>query len=263
MNILLLLVLFTVACGPQKPSEPNSQVRQDTKSQLNESPQSKSKDISNKPVIPQPIAEPAQDIPNEIQELSLIQEPAALSEPVLDEVQLLLNQVSGTYRFKLDVYQKWNHFFMPFNVPVLFSLVPNNRPQAKQLLIFTLSEGRPHGQFCVVQSDFVSYSHEEGFIDRVEARHSISNEGGIVDINNVQNTIIIDNYNPLGFTAHLYGDHGGESVELNVSEGISEGSENFTHDFDSLCRSCGFIIGQNGLCQQKESMIYKSDSYFY
>ena len=70
-------------------------------------------------------------------------------------------------------------------------------------------------------------------------------------MNNVKNTIVVKNYDPFTFILDFYGSDGAESVKLIADDESSESFTPLAMDFNSLCQSCGFEIGQNGLCQEK------------
>jgi len=155
------------------------------------------------------------------------------------EIQFILSQLHGLYEFDLDVHQKWWTIFER-DKPVRMILTQNPRPNTEQLLIDVSSNSNEIiGKFCVVQSHFELQGHV------LSAHNSIANEGGIADINNVKNTITINNDEPIGLAMRFYGDHGSE---LKIFK--SKTREN-TRDFDSLCRSCGFEIREDGLCGRK------------
>ena len=244
---LYILILLIIACGPQKSakksSDPSPADQKAAKQTAQPDPAPKTS-----PTTPPPDgnAVPPGTSPTEA---GTRQTP----EPKHSVIQYLLLQITGSYEFPLDVHQNWMNFWVTFaaeDAPIKLNLVQNFRPKIEQLLIEVTSTGRPFGKFCVVQSDF--FEPEQGSIT---AGQSFSNEGGIVDINNVKDTIKWNSDElPTTFTLEFYGDHGSESVKLTASEVSSSMSENFTHNFDLLCQSCGFEIGQEGLCQVKSSI---------
>ncbi|MDE0152028.1 MAG: hypothetical protein OXK80_06010 [Bdellovibrionales bacterium] len=258
MHILsYTLILFIVACAPQEENKNPAQTNQNKNQADNPEPD----DSTSTPEIP--IANTPAVVENPVQQNALEEEPPLPPEeekPVITEIQYILNQLHGSYQFDLDVYQKWTSFqtfwtIFYANVPVSLNLVQNPRMHVEQLLIEVVSSTEdPGGKFCAIQSSFElqkeessdTETPEKAALKAISAQQYTANEGGIVDINNVKNTIEINTYEPLEFTLEFYGNHGSESISLDVEDKINE---NITHDFDSLCQFCGFEIGQNGLCQ--------------
>ena len=170
-----------------------------------------------------------------------------------------LNKVKGIYQFPLDVYQDmWTFWTGVYSdALVTTTLVPNPRPQTEQMLIEAVSPQDPFGKFCVVQSNFNIITEPIINVEalkitkpgEMEALHSTSNDGNIVDIDNVKDAVKINTGKLLNFTLEFYGSDGAESVEFNTANTLND--ENTILDFDSLCQSCGFEIRQDGLCQQK------------
>ena len=251
MHILsYILILFIIACASEETTSPDQKQNTPPATTLtsNDSaniPENTEEESDNTPAL---VEESTQDIPEKNPVM-----PTAI--PVITETQAILNQLHGVYQFNLDVYQNWKRvIWTAFNAdtPVFMTLAQNHRPNVEQLLIEIISgaDEDPVGKFCVVQSNFElqkpQNSNGEAVATSILALQAIANEGGIVDINNVKNTIKINTYEPLDFTIEFYGDHGSESIDLSTQGKISE---NITQDFDSLCRFCGFEVGQNGLCQ--------------
>lgn len=261
MHILsYILILFIIACAPQEESNNPAQTDQNENVE-NPKPDHSTNAPGNSPETPAAdtsvVEEPVQQnvVPEEDPPFL-----PGIEEPIITETQYILNQLHGSYQFDLDVYQNWNSFqtfwtIFYANVPVSLNLVQNPRPHVEQLLIEVVSSTEdPSGKFCVIQSNFELHKEEnsntetpeKATLKAISAQQYKANEGGIVDINNVKNTIEINTYEPLDFMLEFYGDHGSESISLDVE---NKTSENITHDFDSLCQFCGFEIGQNGLCQ--------------
>ncbi len=251
MHVLLyVLLLSVIACGPQKSQEPPAP--QNTKNQdtiqnplpapSKDNPTPTQKNTPEEPA-PAQIVNPTQNIPPEAPVLQL-------NEP-LTEVQSILDQLEGNYRFDLDVYQEgWSNFWRHLSrssVPVSLSLLRNPRPQTEQLLTYVLSEGSPNGQFCTVHSNFIT--QDDASIDLLVAEHSISNNGRIADLYSTKNFIHVFKSTDR-FKVWFLGDNNSEEVMLILPNNLY--NEENAKDFDSLCRSCGFEIGQNGLCQQKQ-----------
>ena len=243
MHVLsYILILFIIACAPEEgttpPGQNTSQTATTTPPNDSVSAPENTEESADTSAL---VAEPDQSI--------LEEDPLPIpTELTITETQSILNQLQGVYQFNLDMYQNWDTFLMTmFNpdVPVSMTLIQNHRPNVEQLLIEVISDEDPIGKFCVVQSNF-ELQTQKSSNRSLSALQATANEGGIVDINNVKNTIKVNTYDPLDFTIEFYGDHGSESIDLNVG---NKSSENITQDFDSLCRSCGFEIGQNGLCQ--------------
>ena len=259
-----VLIFFITACGPQTEESPESN---ETSQKQTSTTQIKKDNTETTP--PSSVDDSLQTTADENQAQQNIAPPKdntpLLQEPHLSSTQLLLNKMRGAYQFPLDVYQYWiSAIITSFydDALVTVTLAPNPRPQTEQMLIEAVSSQDPFGKFCVVQSNFnvpaingdenpehLTDPIQEGRITDIEALHSFSNEGSIVDMDNVKNTIKINTDEPLSFTLEFYGSRGAESVEFNAEDAIND--ENTTLDFDSLCRSCGFEIGQNNLCQEK------------
>lgn len=249
MDILsYVLIIFLIACAPTEETDspnPGNQAQTTTKPDNVGTPENSLEEPAETPA---PIAEPAP--PQN-------QEPLA-TPPEPTEIQLILSQLHGLYEFDLDVYQNWStHWRTMFytNARIFMNLAQNPRPGVEQLLIEVISDSDgsdtvPIGKFCVVQSQFELQNQENANkrtsrnAKALSALNSTANSGGIIDINNIKNTIKIDTYEPIDFTMEFYGDHGGESVSFQIKT-----SENITQDFDSLCQFCGFEIGKAGLCQ--------------
>ena len=172
------------------------------------------------------------------------------------KIKVVLNEIEGTYKFRLDAFQEgWTDFYLHLisaNTSVSMSLVQNPSPNSQQLLIHTLSEGDPPGQFCTVQS---SFELNRDFISRptlpveLTARRSFSNRGSIGDIYGAQNRIEIQNpsFDNISYRIWFSGeDDSEESVFVKPSQRLKN-----PVDFGSLCRSCGFQISPNGLCQER------------
>jgi len=272
MHILsyILPVLLVISCAPStnKTNTPqtnpetraNPETRKSSDSTTGKTNKNTSQELKGLPA-PEPAEEAAQNTP---EPPSLIEEPVATAsaiattEPAITTSQLL-SHLRGAYQFELDVYQNWNIFHMfRADTPITMKIAKNPRSNTEQLLIEVISDQEPIGKFCVIQSGFELQTEQnsnnevpiETSIRSLSAQQYDVNRGGIVDINNVKNTIKINTYDPLSFTLEFYGDYGSEPVNLSASMKISE---NITQEFDSLCLSCGFRIGQDGLCHNENT----------
>ena len=260
-----ILIFFITACGPQEePPESKEDKAKANQEQVSTTTQTAPKEENIETLPPSPSSsglQPAENPNPQNQDTVLPNndntDPNSLQEAGSFLVQPFLNQIKGVYQFPLDVYQSllpWTTFYD--DALVTASLAPNPRPQAEQLLIEAVSPQDPFGKFCVVQSNFNAPPSDKDAT--IEALHSISNDGNIEDIDDVKNTLEINTDEPLSFILEFYGSKGAESVEFNTEDAVND--ENITLDFDSLCRSCGFEIGQDGLCQQKAQNILEGET---
>ena len=154
-TLFYFLILFIISCGdpPQDnlketPASPPPSSQENAKQTDTEDDTEKSDPNSENPAptAPQSNENAAQPTPQQADNPS----------PQYYDLPYVLNQISGSYQFPLDVYQNWMTPWTSFtedDALITLNLVQNSGPQTKQLLIEVISPESPFGKFCVVQSN--------------------------------------------------------------------------------------------------------------